>query len=117
VHNQIYCRAACRKAANRRSREAYQVLERDGFKCIYCGAAPSIDAAVVLHLDHVLPLSEGGQSTAANLVTACKKCNTAKATRRLGGPTEADILAEIAKRNAEAGLLPLTVIRLRRGVA
>ena len=115
VHNQVYCRAACRKAANARSREAYQVLARDGFRCVYCGASPSIDPDVVLHLDHVLPLSEGGQSTAGNLVAACKRCNTAKATQRLDGPTEADILAGVARRNAEAGLLPSTVIRLRRG--
>jgi len=38
VHNQVYCRADCRKVANQRSREAFQVLERDGFRCTYCGA-------------------------------------------------------------------------------
>lgn len=115
VHNQVYCKADCRKAANARSREAFQVLERDGFRCVYCGASPAADPAVILHLDHVIPLSEGGLSTAGNLVTACAECNTAKATRRLNGPTEADILAEVARRNVLAGLRPSTVIRLRRG--
>ena len=51
------------------------VLERDGHACTYCG---SQDA---LSLDHVIPWSRGGQDTLANLVTACRSCNSSKNAR------------------------------------
>lgn len=54
----------------------FNVLERDGFTCQYCGArAP----AVVLHVDHVVPVSRGGVNDASNLTTACSACNVGKA--------------------------------------
>lgn len=53
----------------------WKVLERDDFTCRYCGqSAPSAK----LEVDHVLPISEGGQTTEANLVTACFSCNRGK---------------------------------------
>lgn len=44
-------------------------------RCHYCGAAVP---ASELTMDHVIPLSRGGKSEKANLVTACKDCNTKK---------------------------------------
>ena len=42
----------------------FAVLARDGFRCRYCGAeAPN----VVLHVDHVIAKSRGGNDTEANL--------------------------------------------------
>jgi hypothetical protein len=53
-----------------------RVLERDGFKCAYCGAlgGPGIE----LEVDHVTPLSKGGTHEMSNLVTACGDCNLSK---------------------------------------
>lgn len=51
------------------------ILERDGYRCIYCGRT-SADAA--LQVDHVLPRSLGGSDHSANLVTACFECNNGK---------------------------------------
>ena len=48
-----------------------EVLVRDGGWCRYCG-----DAAETL--DHVIPLTAGGDSTQDNLVSACQKCNSKK---------------------------------------
>jgi hypothetical protein len=58
----------------------FEVLKRDSFKCQYCGAsAPD----VLLQIDHIEPVSKGGDSDIANLVTACAACNAGKRDRRL----------------------------------
>jgi 5-methylcytosine-specific restriction endonuclease McrA len=43
--------------------------------CHYCARAVG---ARGLTLDHVVPLIRGGRSLRANMVPACKECNTAK---------------------------------------
>lgn len=53
----------------------YEVFERDGYTCQYCGAkAPD----VTLHVDHIVPVSDGGTDDLSNLVTACEYCNLGK---------------------------------------
>ena len=52
---------------------------RDGMACVWCGAAAEDGAA--LTLDHVVPWSRGGNNRAANLVTACRACNSARGNR------------------------------------
>lgn len=62
-----------RKTISTRTR--FEIFKRDSFKCLYCGkAAPE----VILHVDHVLPVCEGGTNESANLVTACQACNLGK---------------------------------------
>ncbi len=52
-----------------------KIFARDSYKCFYCGyAGTNLD----LTLDHIIPKSVGGDSSANNLITACKKCNSAK---------------------------------------
>ena len=48
-------------------RQRFRVLSRDGFRCTYCGQRPP---AVVLHVDHVVSLVDGGSNDDANLVGA-----------------------------------------------
>jgi hypothetical protein len=55
----------------------FRVLERDGFRCVYCGRNPK-DDGVKLEVDHIIPKSKGGQDTLDNLVTACSECNQGK---------------------------------------
>ena len=51
------------------------VLSRDNFTCQYCGRrAPFVE----LHIDHVKPVSRGGNDMPSNLVTACQECNLGK---------------------------------------
>ena len=59
-------------------RTRFKVLQRDGCKCCICGASPAIDSHVVLHIDHVIPVSKGGSSDITNLQTLCSKCNLGK---------------------------------------
>jgi len=58
----------------------FRVLQRDGFRCRYCGRTGS-SPGVVLHVDHVVPLAAGGATAEDNLLTACEECNLGKATR------------------------------------
>lgn len=51
------------------------ILERDGYRCVYCGRSAK---ETVLEVDHVLPRARGGTDTPTNLVTACWSCNNAK---------------------------------------
>lgn len=67
-----------RKSTGKRLR--FEVFKRDGFTCRYCGSQPP---EVVLVLDHVVPVSEGGESSALNLLTACEACNQGKSDRPL----------------------------------
>jgi hypothetical protein len=53
------------------------IAARDGNACVYCGATAET-SGTHLHLDHLTPKSEGGEDTATNLVTACKRCNCAR---------------------------------------
>lgn len=71
-----------RKAVSARLR--FEVFRRDGFRCVYCGATPM---QKVLRADHVVPVAEGGPSTAANLVTACHDCNAGKGKEPLEAGT------------------------------
>lgn len=58
----------------------FEVFKRDSFKCQYCGkAAPE----VVLHVDHIKPVADGGGNDIMNLITACADCNLGKGARRL----------------------------------
>lgn len=53
----------------------FEVFKRDSFRCQYCGAeAPS----VLLHIDHIKPVSDGGTNDLTNLITACMPCNLGK---------------------------------------
>lgn len=53
----------------------FEVFKRDSFRCQYCGAdAPN----VLLHIDHIKPVSKGGTNEIVNLVTSCTSCNLGK---------------------------------------
>ena len=56
-------------------RTRYAVLERDGYRCRYCGATAQ---EARLHIDHVNPVAVGGNNDPENLVTACVDCNLGK---------------------------------------
>ena len=53
----------------------YDVLKRDR-KCVLCGASPSADSDVRLHVDHIVPGSKGGLHHPDNLqiLTASENC-------------------------------------------
>ena len=52
-----------------------RIIERDGLWCVYCDEDLA-DAEI--HMDHVIPESQGGETTYNNLQVTCRKCNLAK---------------------------------------
>ena len=48
---------------------------RDNFRCQYCGKRGERSK---LTIDHIIPVSRGGQSTFENCVCACYSCNNKK---------------------------------------
>ena len=62
-----------RKAISKRVR--FQVLSRCEFRCVYCGG---LAGDVVLVIDHLIPVSKGGDNDESNLVAACEDCNQGK---------------------------------------
>ncbi len=56
----------------------WRVLQRDNFKCCACGSSPAITLGVELHVDHIHPWSEGGETVFENLQTLCSICNLGK---------------------------------------
>lgn len=56
----------------------FLVMRRDNFKCRYCGKSPATHTNVELEVDHVIPWSNGGQTTFENLQTLCSECNSGK---------------------------------------
>lgn len=63
--------------SKRLRRVARAVRERDGHRCVYCGASRE-SSGTHLHFDHIVPRSSGGTDAAHNLVLACLPCNSAR---------------------------------------
>lgn len=97
----------------------FKVFKRDSFACQYCGATPP---AAVLEIDHIHPVSKGGENGIDNLITACFDCNRGKSAGLLTSipqslTDKAELLAEKmaqlkafersirAKRKREEGLI------------
>ncbi|MFZ4680545.1 MAG: homing endonuclease associated repeat-containing protein, partial [Flavobacterium sp.] len=62
---------------NPSGRLRFLVFNRDGFKC-KCGRSPSSDSTIILHVDHIIPYSKGGETLIENLQTLCSECNLGK---------------------------------------
>jgi hypothetical protein len=56
------------------------VIERASNRCEYCCLSQDGQAAT-FHIDHVIPLAEGGQTVEDNLALACVSCSLRKAAR------------------------------------
>lgn len=67
-----------RKPISKRIR--FEVFKRDCFTCQYCGRK---SPDVILHVDHIKPVSKGGTNGITNLITSCSVCNLGKGAREL----------------------------------
>lgn len=56
-------------------KQRFEVFKRDEFTCQYCGGKPP---AVVLEVDHIVAVADGGGNDRENLTTACFECNRGK---------------------------------------
>jgi 5-methylcytosine-specific restriction endonuclease McrA len=57
--------------------EWHEILERYYYRCYYCHGY----SKTCLTQDHYIPVSKGGKHVKANIVPACKTCNSRKGDR------------------------------------
>lgn len=93
-----------RKPISKKTR--FEVFKRDRFTCQYCGRkAPD----VLLHVDHIHPVKEGGTNDITNLITACSDCNLGKGARLLSDSEEMskkhNQLAELQERREQLEMM------------
>lgn len=96
--------AGQRKAMSKKLR--FEVFKRDSFTCQYCGkSAPD----VVLHVDHIDPVSKGGSNDILNLITSCAECNGGKGAVRLDDNAtlqkQRQQLAELSERREQLRMM------------
>lgn len=74
-----------------------KVLRRNGYTCQVCGLAggdpdpTSLGRRIVLHIDHIVPVSEGGSSDPGNLRVLCSACNAGRSN--LEQPPDEQVLS------------------------
>jgi hypothetical protein len=59
------------------------IKTRDNYTCCTCGNSTHVEPNLLLEIDHIIPVSKGGQTEEANLQTLCWKCNRAKSNKIL----------------------------------
>lgn len=63
--------------------EGLKILERDDYRCRYCGldGRASFENALVMRVDFIFPRARKGKKDPSNLVACCTACNTIKGTK------------------------------------
>ncbi|MBN1981661.1 MAG: HNH endonuclease [Chitinivibrionales bacterium] len=80
-----------------------EILERNGYTCQLCGAGPgdtdpfNPNRKVRLHIDHIIPISQGGTDVKENLRVLCSSCNQGKSNVQPPSETALNIIAKIRK--------------------
>ena len=58
-----------------------EILARDGYTCKNCGVSQRNEPNLLLEVDHIIPISKGGITSADNLQTLCWRCNRSKGNK------------------------------------
>jgi len=80
-----------------------EILERNGYTCQLCGAGPgdpdpfNPQRKVRLHIDHIKPISQGGEDEKDNLRVLCSACNQGRSNVQPPTETALNIIAKIRK--------------------
>jgi len=90
-----------RRARPLNLKEGLRILERDRFRCQYCGldGMTSFENSLVMSVDFIVPRARGGKKDPRNLVAACRPCNLLKGRRTYKNFEEAR--AHVLKRREE----------------
>ena len=73
-----------------------QVLIRDRQKCCICGRSKD---EVPLEVDHIVPISRGGNDEMSNLAALCKDCNSGKSDYSFSDYTTISIMPDDIERH------------------
>lgn len=57
------------------------VIQRANNRCEYCGIS-QVGQVATFHIDHVIPVVAGGETSAENLALACVSCSLRKGARQ-----------------------------------
>lgn len=81
--------------------EGVKILERDRYRCQYCGldGLAAFENSLVMSVDFVVPRARKGKKEVSNLVTACRPCNLVKGNRVF--KSFEDAKSHVLKRRAE----------------
>lgn len=73
------------------SEEGRRILQRDQYRCQYCGldGMSSFENSLIMTVDFVHPRARKGKKSPENLVTACRPCNLIKGRRVFASLAEA----------------------------
>jgi hypothetical protein len=63
-------------SGNHTAKDVAHIRDLQDNCCRYCGV--SLEAPIIAHLDHFIPLSRGGSNSPDNLAWSCGFCNTSK---------------------------------------
>ena len=80
-----------------------EILERNGFTCHQCGAGAgdpdpfNPQRKVRLHVDHIIPLTQGGTDDDDNLRTLCSSCNQGRSNVSMPSEGAVNLLKRIRK--------------------
>ena len=80
-----------------------EILERNGFTCQLCGAGAqdpdpiNRSRTVRLHIDHIVPVSQGGTDNPTNLRVLCSTCNEGKSNIEIPSESAKNLLIRIRK--------------------
>ena len=61
-----------------------KIKKRDNYTCQICGASIWTNPDIVFHIDHIKPISKGGETIESNLQTLCASCNLHKSDKYYG---------------------------------
>lgn len=91
------------------------IFFRDSYTCQYCTSRQDCT------IDHVLPISRGGEWKWENLVTACSRCNSKKGHKTLEESNMKLIKIPKAPKDFDILAIPLTsaavrMLKMRKGV-
>jgi hypothetical protein len=89
--------------------EGLKILERDHYRCQYCGldGLTSFENSLIMSVDFIQPRAHKGKKEPENLVTACRPCNRIKGSRVFANLMTLRITLSSAGRNYELnGKLP-----------
>lgn len=93
-----------RKSISKKIR--FEVFKRDSFTCQYCGKK---SPDVILHVDHINPVSKGGGNEIINLLTSCLECNQGKSDRLINDRASIDKqraqIEELSKRREQLEMM------------
>uniref|UniRef100_A0A1D1Z033 Anaredoxin n=1 Tax=Anthurium amnicola TaxID=1678845 RepID=A0A1D1Z033_9ARAE len=83
------------------------IFHRDSYTCQYCSSREN------LTIDHVVPVSKGGEWKWENLVTACARCNSRKGQKTLEQVNMKLIKIPKAPKDYDILAIPLTTAALK----